>query len=99
VKRGYGQGELETYHPWLTTDDVQRNFDEVTSMKPGSWICRRKYYLLGELEMAYFQVLNWDPEVVDIRESFPLDREITMHLAKELKIKHPRDEKLNVLLV
>lgn len=39
--------------------------------------------------MAVFLILEWQLDVVEIREQFPLQRELTLELASECGIRHP----------
>lgn len=44
-------------------------------------------------------MLEWSDSVLDIREQFPLDREITRMLAQKMGIAHPRDPHTKVDIV
>ena len=49
----------------------------------------RIVHLLSDLELAVFLLFDWMPDVIDIREQFPLDPEKTLTLSKRIGIKHP----------
>ena len=86
-KEGRGAGHLSTYKPWLKTSDVpsrgrsHRIFGNKT---------QRTHHLLSDLELAIFLILDWSSQTRDIREQFPLNRELTLELAKANKIRHPK---------
>lgn len=96
AKEGRGTGRGSAYRPWLTVQDV-----------PSLGLCsrihgfksRREHHLLSNLESALFQILEWSDIVVDVREQFPLDREVTRMLATEMGIAHPRDVETGTDLV
>ncbi|WCK56230.1 TnsA endonuclease N-terminal domain-containing protein [Aneurinibacillus sp. Ricciae_BoGa-3] len=48
---------------------------------------------MSDLETNYFYLLDWSDYITDIREQFPLDREITLRIAETKGIKHPIDTK------
>ena len=55
---------------------------------------------MSDLERNYFFIMEWKEEVIDIREQFPLNRELTYKIAEEKGIHHPictRKESLIVL--
>ena len=86
-KEGRGKGEGSHYKPWW-------NVNEVPSLgqanRPYSWTTGRVHQLLSLNELHYFYLLEWSPQVVDIREQFPLfSYEETQDIACELGIKHP----------
>ena len=88
LKEGRGQGQRESYRPWLTIQDVPSSgrSTRIHSFKTG-----REHHLLSDLETGLFLMLDWSEAVTDIREQFPLDREVTRMLAKDMGIIHPRD--------
>jgi len=50
---------------------------------------RREHELLSDVEWNLFILLEWAPDVVDIKEQFPLDRDLTEDIALSRKIRHP----------
>lgn len=48
----------------------------------------REHHLLSDLEFNYLCFCDWADNVDDIREQFPLDRDVTLQFAEELGIKH-----------
>ncbi len=87
VKEGRGIGQHSDYKPWLTVRDlpslgrVHRVFGHKS---------KRTHHLLSDLELSVFLMLEWHSEVTQIREQFPLERDITRRLAADAGIKHPK---------
>lgn len=87
LKAGYGQGKGLQYRPWI----------EVTHVPSRGLVCRvrgvktgRVHHLLSQLETMYWYALDGAPEVLDIREQFPLlPLEDTLRLADQLGYRHP----------
>ncbi len=84
---GRGQGVGATYRPYFTRFDVRSRGErrETFSAK-----CGRSIHLLSRLEYHLFLTAEFDPNVIEIREQFPLPPEETRALAQELGIRHPR---------
>jgi hypothetical protein len=87
IKEGRGQGRLTDYKPWLNVQDVSSHgrSHRVLSATTG-----RITHLLSDLEFYAFLVFDWSSKVTDIREQYPLRRDITTTIANELNIRHPR---------
>lgn len=68
VKDGYGQGEGSSYKPWIRVQDIpsKGRSRKVMGIKTG-----RVHHFLSDLEYAYFLLLEYSSEVVDIREQYP----------------------------
>ena len=88
VKEGRGQGCGAEYRPWLTVQDVSSlgRSSRIHSSKTG-----REHHLLSDLETSMFLLLEWSGAVTDIREQFPLDRDMTRQIATEMGVRHPAD--------
>lgn len=88
LKEGRGQGLGKDYRPWLTIQDV-------SSLGRSSRIHSRKtdreHHLLSDIETALFLLLDWSNSVIDIREQFPLDRDMTRRIAADMGVRHPVD--------
>lgn len=86
IQKGRGSGQHADYTPWLTVRDlpslgrVHRVFGHKS---------KRTHHLLSDLELSIFLMLEWHGNVLQIREQFPLERDITRRLALEAGIKHP----------
>ena len=83
---GYGEGSGTTYRPWLEIFDLSSTgrSRRVWSAKTG-----RTHHLFSDVEYDIFIAAEWSRSVIDIREQYPLDREITQTIAHDLKIRHP----------
>lgn len=87
IKAGRGSGEHASYQPWLKVSDfpslgrVHRVFGHKS---------QRTHHLLSDLELSVFLLLEWHREVTQIREQFPLERDLTRRLANEAMMEHSR---------
>ena len=95
LKEGRGQGELSEYIPWLNVQDFSSN-GNVTRIK--GWKTTRQHEFFSNLERSYFFLLDWSDNVVDIREQFPIDRELTFKIAEEKGIRHSIDNSSNTII-
>lgn len=86
IKSGRGSGRGSEYKPWLTVRDLP---SEGRSHRIFGYKSQRTHHLLSDLELATFLLLEWHSEVVEIREQYPLEREITSRLADDIGISHP----------
>lgn len=86
IKEGRGQGELNNYKPWLTIQNLSSTGNSSGLM---GWKTNRRHEFLSDLERDYFFILEWTEEVIDIREQFPLNRELTYKITEEKGIHHP----------
>ncbi|MEW9677911.1 TnsA endonuclease N-terminal domain-containing protein [Lentibacillus sp. L22] len=87
-EEGRGQGELGNYKSWLTIQDV---LSKGRAHRDIGWKTKRGHHLLSDNEYNYFCLLDWSDNVIDIREQFPINREITTKIAEDLNITHPLD--------
>src|SRR5450830_1369243 len=85
-KAGLGKGTGEHYVPWLTVQSIS---SVGRSRRMWSDKTKRQHDLLSDVEHDLFLCLEHANDVVDIREQFPLDRQLTQAVADELKIAHP----------
>lgn len=69
IKEGRGQGEGKDYKPWLTIQDFPSRGR--TSRILG-WKTNRVHHLFTDIETRCFYLFEWDKNVIDIREHFPL---------------------------
>lgn len=95
-KEGRGIGHGKEYKPWLTIHDVPSLglASRIFGFKTG-----REHHCLSNLESGFLHILEWSDLVLDIREQFPLDREVTRMLAGKTGIEHPRDPRTRVDVV
>lgn len=83
---GRGRGTGQSYKPWLDVRDVSSSG---RSLRIHSALTGRTHHLLSDVEKALFLRLEWSPEVTDIREQFPLERDLTLGTAAKHGIRHP----------
>ncbi|MFY0744545.1 TnsA endonuclease N-terminal domain-containing protein [Solibacillus silvestris] len=95
LNEGRGQGELSEYIPWLKVQDFSSR-GNVTRLQ--GWKTNRKHEFFSNLERNYFFLLEWADEILDIREQFPLDWEVTSKIAEEKGISHSIDETTGTLI-
>lgn len=83
---GRGNGEGQSYKPWIEVLEVSSKgrSRRAPGIKTG-----REHQLLSDVEWKLFLLLEWARNVVDIREQYPLDRELTLEIASVLRICHP----------
>jgi len=86
VAEGLGKGKLADYKPWIHVRDFSSRgrARRIWSVKTG-----RVHQLLSDVEYQVFIALEWQSNIVDIREQFPLDRALTQDIARSLGIVHP----------
>jgi len=86
IRRGCGVGERLAYKPWLSIRDVPSM--GTSSSVPGLKV-RRPVHTFSELETTYFYLAERLPNVVDIREQWPiLDIDRTLSLCSNLGVRH-----------
>jgi TnsA endonuclease C terminal./TnsA endonuclease N terminal. len=91
LAEGRGHGVGSSYNPWLHIQDVASK--GLVSRVQG-WKTNRVHHFLSLLELRYFYALEWEQNVVDIREQYPLlPLEETLAIADECGVKHPTDPK------
>jgi len=96
IKEGRGDYVDGHYVPWISALDFSSMgvSHRMLSKKTG-----RKHDLLSSEEYAFFLRAEWSPNVVDIQEQYPLDRQLTKTLADELKVNHPCYPKTHIPIV
>ncbi|USX27252.1 TnsA endonuclease N-terminal domain-containing protein [Oxalobacteraceae bacterium OTU3CINTB1] len=90
---GYGFGTGADYLPWLhrlSFSSHGRCRSTGVSPKTG-----RVHELFSDAEYDFFLCLERDRSVTDIREQFPLDRDVTQDVARSLGIAHPMYPRTN----
>lgn len=86
---GRGKGKREKYCPWIKVTDVSSTG---RSRRVHGIKCGREHHFLSDIEWNLFLLLEHSPDIIDIREQYPLDREITLEIAAMLGIRHPHYE-------
>lgn len=69
IQEGRGQGERKDYKPWLTVQDFPSK-GRVTRIF--GWKTKRTHHFFTDSEARYFYLLEWEDDVIDIREHYPL---------------------------
>ena len=83
---GYGRGTGAEYRPWIEV----RSFSSLgRSRRVYSKKTGRVHQLLSDIEYFLFIALEWQRDIVDIREQYPLNRDLTQTVADEMGVKHP----------
>ncbi|MCA1066052.1 TnsA endonuclease N-terminal domain-containing protein (plasmid) [Rossellomorea sp. AcN35-11] len=88
---GRGTGEGSEYKSWLTCEDVPDDYQESSSVWPGSMLVDRAVNLIGEIDQAFYKTLQWDDSIKEAKEYFPLELNETLEIAKRLSLDHPID--------
>lgn len=92
LKNGVGRGEGEKYQPWLRVQDVPRN--QGRSSKPFGVKTNRQHHFLSDIEKNCFLYFEYQANVSDLREQFPLLPLCrSVDLAELLEIRHPQVDK------
>lgn len=89
IKEGRGMGEGSDYIPWIKIYDFS---SKGTISRVLGWKSHRVHHLMSNNELMYFYQLEWNDNVNDIREQFPLsDLSKTVEIARGMGVKHPTD--------
>ncbi|WP_257265288.1 TnsA endonuclease N-terminal domain-containing protein [Endozoicomonas sp. ONNA2] len=91
--RGTGTGL--NYIPGLYIHEVPSSIGNRKRTVPGIKSQGRLVQLMSDLEYKIFKFLDLAKNVLDIREQFPIEREMTLSIAEKLKIKHPETTDYN----
>lgn len=85
-RAGRGCGDGDAYQPWLDVHDLSSLglSTRVPCPKTG-----RLHHLLSGLETGIFMEFMLMPDVTDIQEQYPLDREDTRAIALGMGVAHP----------
>lgn len=81
----------EDYKPWLYAREFTRCRGRRTIIK--DLRTDRLMHLFSGIELNYYKMLLWTPDVINIFEQYPLEYEMTLKIAQGLGVKHPRDPK------
>lgn len=88
IKEGRGEGSGAEYKPWLEVRNVKSS-GRKSRMR--GILHDRVMHLMSDLERNAVLYFERHPQVIDIREQFPLDREITRRIAHAMGVSHPAD--------
>lgn len=95
LKKGYGQGRGSDYKAQITTTEF--NSDGTTCLLI-DWHYKRPVQLMSQIEKRVWYLLKWNNNVLEIREQFPLDINITMKIAEKYGIRHPSSQGKPVIM-
>ena len=97
IREGRGKGSGSNYKPWHRVSDVP-SLGRVH--RPFGNKAGRQHHLLSDNEYFSFLIAEWDDNVIDIREQFPLlERHETVEIALSCGVKHPVDPHSQALWV
>ena len=84
---GRGQGEGAYYRPWIQVGEFPSagRGQRIPDIHTG-----RIHHFHSDMEARYYFILLWDPGVIDVREQFPLETEVTEAIAQRLGYRHPK---------
>lgn len=85
-REGRGKGHGSAYQPWIRVQDFS---SQGTSTRWWGVKTQRDHQFLSNIELNICAWLEYAPQVLDIREQYPLEREITLELAAAAGIPHP----------
>lgn len=89
LKKGHGQGTGPNYVPWV---DVRRFSSRGSSNRIWSSKSGRLIHLLSNRELRCYFLLEWNDQIVDIREQFPLlPLSETRQIAASRGYRHPQE--------
>lgn len=92
-KRGMGVGV--NYTPFLKVVEVP---SKGKSNRPYSLKTNRTHHFFSNLEEYYFLLSEWNPNVIDIREQYPLSLSKTIKIAESLGFRHPKNNKEPIVM-
>ncbi len=86
LKEGRGSGRYDKYKPWIGVRNVKS-----CAVKSRVYSLRfnRLFHFFSHGEVLAFYQYEWDPNIVEIREQFPLDPAITYEICDGLNLLHP----------
>ena len=88
---GRGKGRKASYKSGLNITEVPSSVKNNRKHSvPGIKAEGRLVQLMSDLELDVFSFFDIAKQVIDIREQFPLDQEVTLAIAEKLKIPHPK---------
>lgn len=96
TKQGRGQGSGDDYRPWLETRNVKSRGRKV---RLRANLHDRTMHLMSTLERNAVLHFERRPDVIEIREQFPLERDVTREIARAMGIEHPTDPRSGCQIV
>lgn len=100
LKEGRGQGEGSAYKPWLQVQDIS---SRGRSTRIFSNTSKRVIHILSDLQLYYYNLLEFDTGVVGILENYPLldfhDLDISLDQELTKKLYNPKTKVPHILTV
>jgi len=96
IKEGRGTGTGATYSSWIKAQEFASLGDE-SQKSDGRH--RRAVLALSQIEQRLFDILDCNPDILEIYDQFPLEPGETQKIADSLGIKHPTAVGSNYLFV
>jgi hypothetical protein len=87
IAEGYGQGRGDAYQPWLQLADVSSKGVTTRMWSPKT---DRVHTFFSNVEKCAFLVAEFREDFEDYLEQGPMERELTLEIASEFRIRHPR---------
>lgn len=87
IRESRGTGIGSEYKPWIKTRELQGSLS--VRCNPKNWKNGRTMELLSLGEEKFWYLINWNDDVVDTQEQFPLDIKITRNLCSDEQVVHP----------
>jgi hypothetical protein len=95
AKKGRGQGRLAIYKPWLAIQDVPSHGRSHRALSATNG---RVMHLFSDLEFYAFLVADWQCCLIDIREQYPLSRDMTGAIADCINVRHPEAHRIDMVM-
>lgn len=87
IDEGRGTGTGADYLSWIAFRDFRSKGDESRKSEGRHG---REILTLSQIEARTFFMLDVNPDVIEIYDQYPLDREETRSIARDLGIEHPK---------
>jgi hypothetical protein len=87
IAQGYGQGRGKTYKPWLQKSDVSSKGVTTRMWSPKT---ERVHTFLSNVEKCAFLIAEFREDFMDYLEQGPMERELTLEIARQFRFPHPR---------
>lgn len=102
IQQNRGKGNGENYQPWFRVGEKNQSINGQKSRGNGHRIkglkSKRSHHLLSDAELMIFMVLDLNPQIIDIREQFPLlDIATAKTISNELGVKYPNHSENHIL--
>lgn len=91
IKQRRGTGHGASYKPWIRVSEIPGHLGVHHNLV--DWKHGRQLEFVSDGELFQYLILRWDDNVVDIREQYPLDLNVTTALFEQYaNIRHPSDK-------